>query len=64
MFRFPVHWVLVLVENVWGPAETKKQVRNNNKLISHTNTIQIYIKFYYIRFVSLLFVVENSERYL
>lgn len=32
MFRFPVHWLLVLVENVWGPGETKTQVR-----IKYTN---------------------------
>lgn len=58
MFRFPVHWVLVLVENVWSPAETKKQVRNNNKLLSDTNTVQIYIDIY---LSPCLFVVENSE---
>lgn len=32
MFRFPVHQLLVVVENVWGPGETKKQVRNKNTI--------------------------------
>lgn len=43
MFRFPVHWVLVLVENVWGPAETKetseKQQQTN---LTHKYNTNIY----------------------
>lgn len=31
MFRFPVHLVLVLVENVWGPAETKKREKSEKQ---------------------------------
>lgn len=43
MFRFPVHWLLVLVENVWGPGKTKKQVRNNLSLsLSCSHVCKIY----------------------